>query len=248
MVYLLAYLCSITEAGLFARRPQEVPASKKQPPTTLSDGSPAYLTDGTRIQEGQQTQTVAGNVTGENGVVNFDQPGCNLSKYCWDTAKYDLINIFRGHLLDIGETSRYLVDHDIACHTVESYVCASFIPVPQYWKYCLFGQGSNFPGGGITRDQILARLKLLDQAQQWSCGCIPLDGSDMSSNAFLKVDYVNHAECEGSCLPTIPDGPRPVISSHSASGSSGGQSPRATDQGVVPPSFSTSKNRRKVLV
>ncbi|KAI4159153.1 MAG: hypothetical protein LQ342_006800 [Letrouitia transgressa] len=186
---------------IIGRSPQllTVQTNVTDPAPLLSNGFPSVLPDDTPVVEGQQSQQMDGWLYA-NGHFVASSPVCKVSIWCKDTAKFDIVNIFRGHVLDISAQAHYAYGDDIACHVTSTFKAT--------FEYCLFGQGQHFPAEGVDRDEAENALRILNAEQQYACGCIALAPSgDLGEDGFLKIDYVNHAECEGACAPTCPDGP-----------------------------------------
>ncbi|KAL9614579.1 MAG: hypothetical protein Q9167_000948 [Letrouitia subvulpina] len=211
-LFFLLLQISATEAMIIGRTSEFVTAQNNvtDPAPLLSNGFPSVLPDGTTVLEGQQGQQMNGWLYA-NGRFVSSSPVCKVSIWCKDTAKFDIVNIFRGHVLDIGAQAHYAFGDDITCHITSTFKAT--------FDYCLFGQGQQFPAAGVDKDEIENALRILNAEQQYACGCIALAPSgDLGEDGYLKIDYVNHAECEGACAPTCPDGPclnvSPNLSSH----------------------------------
>ncbi|KAI4215478.1 MAG: hypothetical protein LQ351_001947 [Letrouitia transgressa] len=201
----LSFQIPTIEAIVIGRSPQTLTqqsaaqANVTDPAPLLSNGFPSVLPDDTPVVEGQQTQQMNGWLYA-NGRFVASSPVCKVSIWCKDTAKFDIVNIFRGRILDIAAQAHYAYGDDIACHVTSTFKAT--------FEYCLFGQGQHFPAEGVDRDEAENALRILNAEQQYACGCIALAPSgDLGEDGFLKIDYVNHAECEGACAPTCPEGP-----------------------------------------
>ncbi|KAL9047217.1 MAG: hypothetical protein Q9214_000155 [Letrouitia sp. 1 TL-2023] len=177
---------------IIARSPHPLPQLRTaqtnvtDPAPLLSNGYPSVLPDGTTVLEGQQAQQMNGWYYG-NGTFVANSPVCKVSIWCKDTAKFDIVNIFRGRVLDISAQAHYGFGDDIACHLTSTFKAT--------FEYCLFGQGQQYPAAGVDKDEVENALRILNAEQQYACGCIALAPSgDLGEDGYLKIDYVNHAE------------------------------------------------------